>query len=53
MVEDDSDFDDWLDTCEWDKLISSLEKMDVPSQVIDMLEALEDGDIGSLMYYLY
>ncbi len=45
------DADDWLETCDWDNLISALEKADVPDEVIEVFEILEDGDIGSLMRY--
>lgn len=53
MVEDLGDLGDWLETCEWGKLISALEKLGVPGEVIDMLEELEDGDIDSLLRYVW
>lgn len=56
MVEDEEDLLEWVEEMNWDKLINILDKSDIPSDVVDMVEdiaeILEDGDIEDL-YYLF
>lgn len=63
-VGDMDDLEDWIETIEWDKLISNLEKADLPTDIIDLVEdigdAVEDGDwysvgrcIESMVYEIY
>ena len=48
MVEDSDDALEWLEEIDWGKVLSRLDKTDLPSEVLDMIEdiadALEDGD---------
>ena len=48
FVEDERDLEDWIDTINWKKFFSNLEKTDLPDFILDPLEdicdALEDGD---------
>ena len=48
MVEDSDDSLDWLEEIDWGKVLSRLDKTDLPTEVLDMIEyiadALEDGD---------
>lgn len=64
FVEDARDLEDWFDEINWDKVISNLEKTDLPRSVIrtleDWVDAIEDGDWGmfedmasELMWYYY
>lgn len=48
MVEDSDDALEWLEEIDWGKVLSRLDKTDLPTEVLDMIEdiadALEDGD---------
>lgn len=48
MVEDSDDALEWLEEIDWGKVVSRLDKTDLPSEILDMIEdiadALEDGD---------
>lgn len=52
MVEDSDDALDWLEEIDWGKVLSRLEKTDLPSDILDVIEdladALEDGDYYEL-----
>ena len=62
FVEDERDLEDWLEEITWDKVVSRLEKTDLPKDAVDFVEdlgeAIEDGDaedmlddmLGDLMY---
>lgn len=57
FVEDEGDIEDWIDTIEWKKFFSNLEKTDLPDFILDPLEdicdALEDGDWDELEDIIY
>lgn len=52
MIEDTEDTFDWLEEIDWSKVISRLEKTDLPSDILDVIEeiadAMEDGDYYEL-----
>lgn len=52
FIEDDRDLEDWVDTIDWKKFYSGLEKTDLPAVILDPLEeicdALENGDFEAL-----
>ncbi len=56
MAEDEEDLLEWIEEMNWDKLISVLDKSDIPSDIVDaaedITEMLEDGDISNLYRYL-
>lgn len=49
FVEDDSDFMDWWDTIEWEKLIKNMDKAGMPSDTIERVEELSEMDADELM----
>lgn len=57
FVEDEYDLEDWVETVEWKKFFSGLEKTGLPDFILDPLEdicdALEDGDLDELEDVLY
>ena len=53
MVEGPEDALDWLEEVNWDKVISRLEKTDLPSEVIDLLEDIVDAIEDEDYYELY
>lgn len=61
FVEDERDMEDWLEEIVWDKVVSKLEKTDLPKDAIDFVEdlgeAIEDGDVEDMledmMYYFW
>lgn len=42
MVEDNDDFSEWLDECDWDGFLKSLKKTTLPEELIDMLDDVFD-----------
>ncbi len=59
FAEDERDLEDWLDTIDWKKFYSHLEKTDLPDYLLDPIEeicdALADEDwneLGGLLYDL-
>lgn len=57
FVEDEDDFEDYWDTIDWDKFLKKLDKADIPSDIIDVVEDIADLDsdeviegLGSLLY---
>lgn len=42
MVQDEYDFEEWLDEIDWDEVISQLSETDLPSSLIDMVEELAE-----------
>lgn len=61
MVEDIRDLEDWFDSIAWDKVVSRLEKTDLPKDAIDFVEDLgesieENGlenEMNDLIYNLW
>jgi hypothetical protein len=55
MVEDEDTLEEWIQDIDWDKWITKLDKTDLPSDLIDIIEdisdALEDGDINDINIY--
>lgn len=55
MVEDFDDLVEWLETVNWDKVVSNLAKTSLPDEWVDAIEdiadLLEDGNIGRLLRY--
>lgn len=61
MVEDIRDLEDWFDSIAWDKVVSRLEKTDLPKDAVDFVEDLgesieENGlenEMNNLIYGLW
>ncbi|MCH5340431.1 MAG: zinc ribbon domain-containing protein [Acetatifactor sp.] len=55
FVEDERNLADWVDTIDWKKFFSGLEKTDLPDFILDPIEdicdALADGDLGDFRLY--
>ena len=49
FVEDGSDFADWWDTIEWEKLIKSMDKAGMPSDSIERMKEYSGMDAGEVM----
>ncbi|MDE7404770.1 MAG: hypothetical protein K2M81_06665, partial [Lachnospiraceae bacterium] len=53
MLEDEDDIEEWLEGVRFDGLVDSLKKADIPSQITDVLEEIEDiDDIYDALYEL-
>lgn len=55
-VEDADDLADWYDTVDWNSYLKKLDKTELPSDVVDMIEEIADMDADELMqqiYYMY
>ena len=57
FAEDERDLEDWVETIDWKKFYSHLEKTDLPDYLLDPIEdvcdALADGDWDELSGLLY
>ena len=53
MIEDEDSLLEWIESIGWDQLLAKLEKTDLPSEVIDIIEelseAVEDGKIDDFI----
>lgn len=49
FVDDDSDFADWWDTIEWEKLIKNMDKAGMPSDTIERVEEYSEMDPREFM----
>lgn len=53
VVEDEDDLEEWLEGIKLDGLVDSLKKADIPSEITDVLEEIEDvDDIYDALYEL-
>lgn len=56
FVEDERDFEDWVDTVDWDKVVTRMEKAGLPRSVTktvdDIGEAIEDDGLDGVMRLL-
>lgn len=57
FVEDSDDLEDWMETIDWNKVVKNLDKTDLPSEIVDIVEEvgeeLEDGNMSGVMRMLY
>ena len=54
MIEDEDDIEEWLEGVRIDGLVDSLKKADIPSQITDALEEIEDiGDLYDALHRMY
>ena len=49
FVEDEDDFEDYWDTIEWDSFLKKLDKTDLPSDIVDIVEEIAEFDADEIM----
>lgn len=57
IVEDEDSLIEWLESINWDKVVTRLDKTDIPSEIVEIVEEIgeivEDEDFDELRYLLY
>jgi len=57
IVEDEDSMIEWLESISWDKVVTKLDKTDIPSDLVELIEEIgemvEDEDFDELAYLLY